>query len=104
MSPNPEIIIAEVAEITGVPVAAITGRRRTMRIYRARVLAVAAVRKAKQHWPLVEVGDVFNRDHSAVIHAMHRHSDQLASCEYYQELWSEITRRIFPAAQQPARA
>lgn len=61
-------ISTAVSDETGVPMLAMTGRSRKDRIVTARHLAMAITR-LKTNLSLVEVGELFNRDHGTVIHA-----------------------------------
>lgn len=96
---SPESIIAAVAAVTEVPVAAITGKRRSREISLARFLAIAAIRKTHTCWTLQQTAGLFNRrDHATIIHAASRHSDLLATEPHYTRLWSEVLEDINPPA------
>lgn len=92
---SPEEIIGEVATITGVPAPAITGRRRTVRVVRARYLAIAAIQGAYSDWSLQTLGALFRRDHTTVIHARRAHVTLLHSDPSYQSLARQVCRSIF---------
>jgi chromosomal replication initiation ATPase DnaA len=87
---SPETIIGEVACITGIPVAAITGRTRTTATVHARFLAIAAVRQAFAWWSLTDIGHAFHRDHGTITHALTRHRDLLSSDPAYQQHATEL--------------
>lgn len=70
---SPETIISEVALLTGVPVAAITGRSRTATVVQARFLAIAAIREAFAWWPLDDLAAVFHRTRGSMVNALTRH-------------------------------
>jgi len=95
---SPEEIISEVAIITGVPAPAITGRRRTVPVYRARLLAIAAIRGAYSDWSLQAVGEIFRRDHYAIMHARDQHLKLLKTDPAYYSLARRVCRSIFYGA------
>ena len=92
--PSPESIIAATAAVTGVPVAAITGRRRNRHVAWARFLAIAAVRESCNWWTLQETGDFFNRDYTSIIHANQRHTDLLTTEPSYAGDWKNLLSYI----------
>jgi chromosomal replication initiation ATPase DnaA len=92
---SPEEIITEVALVSGIPAPAITGRRRTVPIARARFLAIAAVRSAYSDWSLQAVGALFRRDHGAIMNARDRHCQLLKTDPNYQALARQVCRQIF---------
>ena len=68
---KPSTIITQVSRASGVPVAAILGKRRSMRVVRARHVAMWAIRE-RLGLTYVAIGALFNRDHSSCVHAVHR--------------------------------
>lgn len=94
---SPEQIIAAVAGITGVPVAAITGKRRSRRILHARYLAIAVVRDTHDWWTLQMTGEVFHVSHHSIIHALRRHRDLLTDTPAYRQMAEQLTENFAPA-------
>lgn len=92
---SPEEIIGEVALISGIPAPAITGRRRTNRIARARYLAIAAIQSAYSDYTLETVGEIFRRDHNTIAHASRRHRQLLKTDHSYQTIARQVCRSIF---------
>jgi chromosomal replication initiation ATPase DnaA len=92
---SPETIIAEVAQITGVPVAAITGRRRTRRVCYARFLAVHAIHQAGQWLSLCEIAEALRRrDHGTISHALARHLQLLSTEPLYQRWHTALAQSL----------
>ncbi len=92
---SPEEIIGEVSTITGIPAPAITGRRRTVRVTRARFLSIAAIQSAHKDWSLEAVGALFNRGYSTMSKAQIRHCQLLRADRNYQSLAKQVCRSIF---------
>ena len=92
---SPEEIIGEVAVITGVPAPAITGRRRTVPVVRARFLAIAAIMGAYSDWSLQSVGALFQRGHDTVINARRGHLTLLNTDPVYQMHARQVCRAVF---------
>jgi len=87
-----EDIIERVATVTGIPMEAITGRRRTEMVCVARFLAIAAVREACPFLSLQETAEMFGRaDHGTVLHALKRHRALMQRSGHYCRLNEEIT-------------
>lgn len=98
---TPADIIAEVALVTGVPVAAITGRHRSTRIVQARFLAIAACRQAYDWWTLESTAEEFNRrNHCTIINARARHLELLKTDPLYKSHATRICLNLFAC---PAR-
>ena len=98
---NPEQIIEAVGNITGLPALAITGRRRTDRICKARFLAIAAIRHAYPAFTLQETADIIGRkDHGTVAHAMLTHRELLATDLAYLENAKRVVRTLFVKPQK----
>ena len=82
---TPEQIIAAVASVTGVSPRLITSRRRTPRVVRARMLAVAMIHQIKSWWTQNQIAACFNfKGHSSVIHSLQRHQECAASLPEYR--------------------
>ena len=69
---SPKAIIAVVAKEHGVTSLAILGDCRTRKIVDIRFAAVRAVHEAYPHKGYKELGRIFNRDHSSLLHAMRK--------------------------------
>lgn len=69
---EPKRIIARVAAAFGFTCADIVGDRRTHDVVRARFAAIAAVREAHPDWSTTKLGQVFNRDHTSILHAIRK--------------------------------
>lgn len=63
-------IIMRVAQWRGVPFAVIVGTRRTRHIVAARFEAIRAVADARPDLSLPQLGRIFNRDHTSILHAL----------------------------------
>ena len=89
---NPETIIGTVAIITGVPAPAITGKRRSRRVCRARFLAAHALRVANDWCPLVDIAAALNRkDHGSIINALRQHAALMQTTPEYRQWEAELT-------------
>ena len=62
MTPSPSEIIGQVACVTGVTAAAITGKRRTKAVVFSRFLAIAAIRQTWPQFSLSELAAAVGRD------------------------------------------
>ena len=70
---DPNKIIGEVATLTGIPVSAITGKRRTQGVIAARTLAFEAIRQQFPAWSQGEISEFMGRkDHSTTVYAKRR--------------------------------
>jgi len=85
-------IMEAVSSFTGVDVASLVGERRTARIAQARHLAMAAIRHTTK-LSLMEVGEIFHRDHGTVIHAIRAVNNRVATCADTKALYEELTPR-----------
>lgn len=66
-------IIVGVAEAFGFTPADLTGPARRAEVVRARWAAIYAVRQAKPHFSLSQIGSAFgDRDHSTIFHALQK--------------------------------
>jgi chromosomal replication initiation ATPase DnaA len=93
---TPEDIIAEVANVTGIPAPAITGPRRSKRISQARFLAAAAIREVYDWWTLEMTAKFLNRrDHGTIANARARHLELLETDIEYKALATAICRNLF---------
>lgn len=92
--PSPETIIASVAAVTGVPVGAITGRHRPHEVSVARFLAIAGIRRIHTWLTLRQVGKLFRRDHTSIVHASKRHRALLSTDPHYVRLWNQVVQDI----------
>lgn len=71
---KPTLILAHVALITGIPAAVITGPRRSLRVVRARYIALAALHQAFPCWSLGDLARAVGRhDHSTAVHALQQY-------------------------------
>lgn len=84
-----QAIIAAVGDAESVHVNEIMGERRTARIAAARQLAMAIIRR-DTNLSLVEVGEIFNRDHGTVIHALKAVAARVGECAETREIYRRI--------------
>lgn len=72
MTPNAHIrqIIAMVAERYSVPVDLLLSRRRHRKVDAARMDAIKAVHLAKPHLSTTQIGEIFDRHHTTILHAL----------------------------------
>ena len=76
---TPEIIQAAVANHWGVPISALSSKRRTKDLTVPRQVAMYLIRELLE-LPLVKIGYLFGgRDHSTVIHSVRKVEDSLAA-------------------------
>ena len=88
-------ILEIVADVTGVPVASITGRRRTDRVSCARHLAVASIRHNDPRLSLQETAEAVGKScHGTTVNSMQRHSDMIETDIPYLTQFNAILRRI----------
>lgn len=93
---TPEQIIREVAAVTRLLPAQITGPRRTNRICRARFLAIAAIRHAFPRFTLKDIADAIGRkDHCTISHAERAHRKLMKKDPSYVEDAKAVVRRLF---------
>ena len=83
-------IVESVAAITGVTPAQMIARDRHKPIVNARHLAIGAVRESFPALTLMQIGEVFHRDHGSVINSVAAHRALLRSDATYQTLHSRI--------------
>jgi hypothetical protein len=72
-------IIAEVALAHGVSVADILGPRRFDQVVKARHQAIIEVAIRKPALSLTQIGKCFSRDHTTVLHVLHKHGIRSAA-------------------------
>ena len=83
----PSEILAIVADVTGVSVNQITGRRRSRRVCTARFLAMAAISHAFPRWARVDVAECVGKaDHGTIYHGIIRYRDLHDSCAEFRRL------------------
>lgn len=70
--PEADEIIRRIAKEYGTTVATIKGRRRAAPIVAARWAAISAVRDAYPEITLIDLGRLFNRDHTSIIHVFRK--------------------------------
>lgn len=88
-------ILSEVALVTGVPVSAITGRRRTRGVVWARFLAIAAIRENFTWWSWEEIAAATGRaDHGSAIHAVQRYQFLLKTDPEFRSLDARVTANL----------
>ena len=76
-STEPQDVIQEVSERTGVDIETILGRRRDKRTTRARHMAMYLLRE-ESHLPSTRVGEIMGgKDHSSVLYGQRRFAEQL---------------------------
>ncbi len=63
-------IISNIAAVHGIPVEAIMSPRRDRQAVNARFDAIVAVRNEHPHLSLTQMGKIFKRDHTSLIHAL----------------------------------
>jgi chromosomal replication initiation ATPase DnaA len=83
-------IIGQVAIITGVPVGAITGRRRTRTIIIARTLALATIARESSWMTTSQITEIFGQTHTNFCHSTRRHQLWLATDPTYRRLWTNL--------------
>lgn len=86
-----ESIIGAVGDALEVHVREIMGIRRTARISAARQLAMVVIR-ASTNLSLVEIGDLFNRDHGTVIHAIKAVKARAETDPGFAEIYGTLQR------------
>lgn len=69
---GPSEIIDRISKRTGVSIAEMKGSRRFKKITAARQLAMATVATECQHLSLPQIGRIFRKDHTTVLHAMNK--------------------------------
>lgn len=75
-SPTPLAVIGEVAARHNLSVKTLLGRERYKHTVRARKAAIRAVAKRCPAMSVTDIGRVFGRDHTTIIHALGRRSRQ----------------------------
>lgn len=65
-------IIAAITTAFGLTAAALVGRSRCQDVVRARFAAIHAVRRAKPHLSLPQIGRAFGRDHTTILNALRK--------------------------------
>lgn len=63
-------IISNIAAVHGIPVAAIMSPRRDRQAVNARFDAIVAVRNEHPHLSLTQLGRVFRKDHTSILHCL----------------------------------
>jgi chromosomal replication initiator protein len=90
--PDAESVLATVAAHTGVAVEMITGKKRDRRTSSARRLAAYILREDAR-MPVTQIGDVLGgKDHSSVLYAHRKFSEELSSSSESRLLLNEVRR------------
>lgn len=79
--PRMRLIIERTAEAFGVPAIDLLRDRRRPRFSHARHAAIGLCRELTGH-STPRIGQAFGRDHTTVLHALHRHAERLAEPAY----------------------
>ncbi len=91
---TPEIIREQVAEAFRVPVDGLVSKRRTKELTVPRQIAMYLIRELLQ-LPLVEIGRLFGgRDHSTVIHAIHKVEEDLRNDDALRAQVDQLRTRL----------
>lgn len=90
------LIIARVAENTGIPLDAILGPRRTKAVCRARDQAVWELRQ-KTRLSLPQIGRVFTRDHTTAINSIRNHEARMNNGTYKKARGRSVSREAAAA-------
>lgn len=89
---TPAEILASVAEITGVTVSAMTSKGRQSRTVYARTMATHEIRRQCLGWSLQNVGDVFGRHYTDVLHDLRRHKDLIETDRAYAAAFQTLSK------------
>lgn len=91
--PTPDVIIEEVANFYHIPPHELKGKARNKEIVLARQVAMYEIRRMTT-LSLKEVGDVFSRDHSTVMHSLERIETMSKSSPEMAEILKDINANI----------
>lgn len=91
--PTPDAIIAEVARFFGYDEAVIRGTGRSRQIVNARNIAIYLIRNITG-LSTIEIGKIFNRDHSTAVHSLDQVSAKLQSDPLFSQTIKDITLNI----------
>lgn len=101
--PDPQKIAAKIiraaAVYSGIPIELVTGKRRSRRVIVARMSAIYVIRQSTDlSYP--EIGRIFNRDHTTVMHSVKRvetnPSEEMVKCVKHLEDFSESFVKNIP--------
>lgn len=100
MIPTLASIFSAVSSASGLPVAAIRGRRRTRVLVLARFAAVILLRERFPWWSLQQLAEVLGRiDHGTAIHALARAACLEADDEQFRRLLAMARNHLASASQ-----
>ena len=91
--PTPDAIIAEVARFFGYDEAVIRGAGRSRQIVNARNIAIYLIRNITG-LSTIEIGKIFNRDHSTAVHSLDQVNAKLQSDPAFSQTIKDITLNI----------
>lgn len=88
-----EIVISAVSDITEISLDEMTSRDRHRDTTEARHIAMYILRM-KKNLPLKKIGNIFNRDHTSVIHAVRLAGDLIITSESFKTKFDLILEMI----------
>ena len=93
-TPTPDMIIEETARYYAINPDDIKGRQKTKNIALARQIAMYIIR-TKTNLSLNDIGVIFNRDHTTVMHATDKVEENIKSSSEFAKIVKDITSNIY---------
>lgn len=95
MKPQVHEILANVERVSGVPVEAIRGKRKTRRVVWARFLALAALNKAFPWWSQADLAEAVGREDNGTASYGLRSVARLRETEPdFEEMFREVSLKV----------
>ncbi len=85
------VIVEAVCEFFSLEVDVLKSKLKTKEVSRARTLSVILIKKAMPEITLKKIGQIINRDHSSVIHALTVHENEMSTNKNYRNLFDVLT-------------
>ena len=93
MKPTPEIILQEVSNFYTIPVEKLRGSGRSRDMVQPRQVAMYLVRKLTDY-SLPEIGKVFSRDHTTVLHSINKVEEYLKTTTEMENIIKTLIANI----------
>ena len=89
-----EKIVKVVSEHTGINAKDIVSRKKKQKIADARHLAIYAITQHLPKYTLEEIGEIFGRNHSTIIHSRNSFSALMDTIPAFKKMYEDVTHCI----------
>lgn len=93
LRPTPELILKEVGKYYSIQTDKISSANRSKEMVQPRQVAMYLVRNLTEY-SLPEIGKVFSRDHTTVLHSIHRIEEYLKTTDDMKNIIEDLTKNI----------